>query len=132
MLEDSVTETVWRARQEKRMGSRDGQISPSDWQETRGPLLRHVVVLLAMRHGRAPQAVSSALYTGLLRKGLLSNLDELGNIARRISFLADEQLLMAELRARAVPTTTMPEPLSNESEIAAQGCPHSKDAHKCQ
>jgi hypothetical protein len=130
--EGSVTEAFWRTRQEKRIGIPNGQISPSEWQETRGPLLRHVVALLAMKHGRAPLPVSSALWKGLLRQGFLNDLDELGIIARRFSFLEDERLVLAELRVRTATTPPVRETLSKENEFAAEDSPQIKDAHICQ
>ncbi len=83
-LEDLVTEGLWQTRQEKRMGILDGQTGPSESQKTMRVLLRHQVVLLAMKHGRAPLPVSPALWKGLLRRGVLNDLYELGNIARRL------------------------------------------------
>jgi hypothetical protein len=97
-----------------------------------GPLLRQLVVLLAMKQGRAPLPVSSTLWRGLLQHGFLNDLDELGNIARRISFLGDERLLLAELRIRAGTTPHAREILSQESEIAAGDRPRIEDVHKCQ
>jgi hypothetical protein len=41
-----------------------------EWQNTIAPLLGDWVVLLAMKHRRAPLPVSSALWKGLLRKGV--------------------------------------------------------------
>lgn len=65
------------------------------------PLLRHVVVLLAMKHRRAPLPVSSSLLRGLLRHGFLNDVDELGNFARRYLFLGDERTLLAELNRQS-------------------------------
>jgi hypothetical protein len=85
-----------------------------------------------MKRGRAPLPVSSTLWKGLMRQGFLNDLDELGTIARRISFLGDERLLLAELRIRAATTPPAREILSKESEIAAGDRPQIEDAHKCQ
>ncbi len=52
------------------MGIRAGQTGQSQCRETMGPLLRDMVALLAMKRGRAPLALSSSLWKGLLRKGL--------------------------------------------------------------
>ncbi len=103
-----------------------------EWRNAIAPLLGDWVVLLAMKHQRAPLPVSSALWKSLLRKGFLNDLDELGNIARRISFLGDERLLLAELRIRAVTTPPAREILSKEREIAAEDRPQIEDTHKCQ
>ena len=129
--EESVKEALWRTRQEKRLGIRDEQTGQSEWQEAMGPLLRHLVALLAMKLGRAPLPVSSSLWKGLLRQGFLNDLDELGNIARRISFLGDERLLLAELRIRAAKRPPALEMLSKEREIEAADHPQIEDAHKC-
>ena len=96
-----------------------------------GPLLRHLVALLAMKHGRAPLPVSSTLWKTLLRQGFINDLEELGNIARRFSFLGDERMLLAELRIRAG-TPPARETLANESEVAVADRPQMKEAHKCQ
>jgi hypothetical protein len=86
----------------------DGQTDAAEWQKTTVLLLRHQIVLLAMKHGRAPLPVSSAVWKGLLRRGVLNDVHELGSIARRLSFLGDGR---------------MRETLSRESEIAVEGRP---------
>lgn len=63
-------------------------------------LLRHQVVLLAMKHGRAPLPVTSIVWRGLQRRGAVSGPYDLGNIARRLSFLGDGRLLLDELKLR--------------------------------
>ena len=122
-LEDLVTEELWPRGQEKRMGILDGQTDPSEWQKTMVFLLRHQIVLLAMKQGRAPLPVSASLWKGLLRRGVLNDLDELGNIARRLSFLGDERMLLAELKRRAVTARPARETLSTEGEITAEDRP---------
>ena len=131
-LEESVTEALWRTRQEKRTGIRDGQSSPSEWQKSMVLLLRQQVVLLAMKDGRAPLPVSAALWKGLLRRGVLNDPDNLGSIARRLSFLRDERMLLAELRIRTSTTPPVRETLSKEGEIAAEERPQIENTHKCQ
>jgi hypothetical protein len=64
-------------------------------------LLRHQVLLLAMKHGRAPLPVSPGVLKSLLRRGILNDLHDLGSVARRLSFLEDERILLAELNVRA-------------------------------
>ncbi len=103
-----------------------------EWRNTIAPLLGDWVVLLSMKRGRAPLPVSSTLWKVLLRQGFLNDLDELGNIARRFSFLGDERLLLAELRIRTATTPSVRKTLSKESEIAAEDSPQIEDAHKCQ
>src|SRR6266446_8579484 len=119
-MEGSVTEGLWRARQEKSVGILDGQADRSEWQRTMVLLFRHQVVLLAMKHSRAPLPVSPALWRGLLRRGVLSDLYELGNIARRLSFLGDGRMLLAELKIRSATTPPVRVTLSKDSEIAAE------------
>jgi hypothetical protein len=48
---------------------RDARKGLFEWRNTIAPLLGDWVVLLAMKHRRAPLPVSSALWKGLLRKG---------------------------------------------------------------
>jgi hypothetical protein len=96
------------------------------------PLLRHQVVLLAMKDRRAPMPVSATLWKGLLRRGVLNDLDDLGSVARRLSFLGDERILLAELRIRTSTTPPVRETLSKEAEIAAEDRPQIEDGHKCQ
>jgi hypothetical protein len=131
-LEESVTEALWRTRQEKRTGIRDGQSSPSEWRKSIVLLLRQQVVLRAMKDGRAPLPVSATLWKGLLRRGVLNDLDDLGSIARRLSFLRDERMLLAELRIRTSTTPPVRKTLSKEGEIAAEDRPQIEDGHKCQ
>jgi len=119
-MEDSVTEGLWRARQEKSVGILDGQADRSEWQKTMVLLFRHQVVLLAMKHSRAPLPVSPALWRGLLRRGVLSDLHELGSIARRLSFLGDGSMLLAELKLRTASKPPVREAFSEPSEIATE------------
>jgi hypothetical protein len=77
-------------------------------------LLRHQIVLLAMKHGRAP-------LPGLLRRGVLNDVYELGNIARRLSLLGDDRMFLAQLKVRTPSTRPMRETiLSRDSEIAVE------------
>jgi hypothetical protein len=86
-------------------------------------LLRQQIVLLAMKQGRAPLPVSTSLWKGLLRRGVLNDLDELGNIARRLSFLGDGRMLLAELKMRAATARPARETLPKEGEITAEDRP---------
>jgi len=122
-MEDSVTEGLWRARQEKSVGILDGQADRSEWQKTMVLLFRHQVVLLAMKHSRAPLPVSPALWRGLLRRGVLSDLHELASIAHRFSFLGDGRMLLAELKRRTTSKPPVQEALSKPSEIATEDRP---------
>jgi hypothetical protein len=122
-LEDWVKERHKQPREEKNAGILDVRKGSSEWQETMAHLFRHQVVLLAMLHGRAPQPVSPTLWKGLLRSRVLNNLYELGNVARRFSFLGDGRVLLAELRIRTTATPRVRETQPKESEIAQKDRP---------
>ena len=77
---------------------RDAGKGQFEWRNTIAPLLGDWVVLLAMKHRRAPLPVSSGLWKGLLREGFPNDLDELAILARRYLFLGDARMLLAELR----------------------------------
>ena len=111
---------------------RDARKAQFEWRNTIAQLFGDWVVLLAMKHQRAPLPVSSALWKGLLQQGVLNDLYALGNITRRFSFLGDERLLLAELRIRTPTTPPVRETLSKEEKVAAEDCPQIKDAHICQ
>jgi hypothetical protein len=108
---------------------RDARKDQFEWRNSIAPLLGDWVVLLAMKHRRAPLSVSSALWKALLRRGFLNDLDELGNVARRISFLGDERLLLAELRIRTATTPLVREILSKEDKITTEDRQQFRDAH---
>ncbi len=103
-----------------------------EWRDAIARLLGDWVVLLAMKHRRAPLPVSSALWKGLLREGLPNDLDELAILARRYLFLGDAQMLLAELRMRTTTTAPVRETLSKEGRIAAEDRPQTKEARTCQ
>jgi hypothetical protein len=102
---------------------RDACKGQFEWRTTIAPLLGDWVVLLAMRHQRAPLPVSSALWKDLLRKGFLNDLDELALFARRYLFLGDARLLLAELRIRTATTPPVRETSSIVSKIAVEDRP---------
>src|SRR5258708_22938285 len=70
-LEESVTEALWRTRQEKRTGIRDGQSSPSESRKSTTLLLPQQVPLRAMKHGPPPPPLSPTLWKCLLRRRVL-------------------------------------------------------------
>jgi hypothetical protein len=111
---------------------RDARKGQFEWRNTIAPLLGDRVVLLAMKHQRAPRPVSSALWMGLPRKGFLNDLDELKLFARRYLILGDERMLLAELRMRTATTPPGRETLSEEEKVAAEDCPKIEDAQVCQ
>jgi hypothetical protein len=95
-----LTEAIWQAREENLAVSREGRESPSEWQSCMLELLRHQVLLLAMKNGRAPLPVSPSIWKGLQKQGVLNDLYDLGSIARRLLFLGDGSMLLAELKVR--------------------------------
>ena len=111
---------------------RDAGKGQLEWRNTIAPLLGDWVVLLAMKHRRAPLPVSYALWKGLLREGFPNDLDELAILARRYLFLGDAQMLLTELRIRSATTVPVRETVSKEGKIATEDPPQIKDAHICQ
>jgi hypothetical protein len=122
-LEDLVTETFRQTTQLKRIGIREGQIGESEWRRSTMGLLRQHILLLAMKHGRAPLRLSPAVCKGLLRRGVLNDLDALGNTARRFSFLGDERILLAEIEYGSATVPSGPGTLPGESQIAEKELP---------
>jgi len=122
-LEDLVTETLRQATQAKRIGIREGQMGESEWRRLTLDVLRQHILLLAMKHGRAPLPLSPVVSRGLLRRGVLDDLDELGSIARRFSFLGDGRMLLAEIEYGWATLPSAQETLSSESQIAARELP---------
>jgi hypothetical protein len=101
----------------------DVRADPSEWRKTMIHLLYHQIVLLAMNQRRAPLPVSPALWKGLVRLGALNDLYDLGSIARRLSFLGDERILLAELKARAGTKPHVEEPEGKEIKIIEEDHP---------
>jgi hypothetical protein len=112
-----------RSRQENGFDTRDGQPDGSEWQQTMVHLLRHQIILLAMKHGRAPLSVSPALWKGLARLGALNDLYDLGSIARRLYFLGDGRILLAELKARTGARSSVEGPEASQIESAPEHRP---------
>jgi hypothetical protein len=92
-------------------------------------LLRHQVLLLAMKNGRAPLPVSPSVWKGLQRQGVLNDLYELGSIGRRLLFLGDGRMLLAELKVRGA-RRAPEEETAKQIEIAGEGSPQLKDDQK--
>src|SRR5216684_5828806 len=120
MLEESVGNAMQRARLEDGYSMLDVHASHSAWRRTLVDLLRHQVLLLAMKHGRAPLPVSPAVLKSLLRRGILNDVYDLGSVARRLSFLEDGRILLAELNVRTAKRAPVEETVSKEAEIAAE------------
>jgi hypothetical protein len=119
-LEESVGKGNQQSCQENGSDIRDGQPDASEWQKTMVHLLRHQIILLAMKHGRAPLSVSHALWKGLARLGALNDLYDLGSIARRLYFLGDGRILLAELKARTGARSFVEEPEASRIGIAPE------------
>ncbi|MGB7284470.1 MAG: hypothetical protein WBE13_19555 [Candidatus Acidiferrum sp.] len=106
--------------QDKNIENGGNQTGPSEWPQTTMELLfRRQVILLAMKHGRAPMPVTPNLWNSLLRRGILKDLYELGNVARRFSFLGDGRMLLAELRYGPAKMPGDQETSSGESKTSA-------------
>jgi hypothetical protein len=125
-----LTEAAWQAREENLAVSRDGRESPSEWHKYMLELLRHQVLLLAMKNGRAPLPVSPSLRKGLQRQGVLIDLYDVGSIARRLLFLGDGRMLLAELKIRGVARRASDEDTAKQMKIAGEGSPQLKDERK--
>jgi hypothetical protein len=122
-LEESVGKGNQGSWQENGFDSPDGQSDSFEWQKTMVHLLRHQIILLAMKHGRAPVSVSPALRKGLARLGALNDLYDLGSIARRLSFLGDGRILLAELETQLVRIPTVRGPVVKENGTEAERHP---------
>jgi hypothetical protein len=122
-LEDTVAEAFRQTTQVKRIGIREGQMGESEWRRLTLSLLRQHILLLAMKHGRAPLPLSPAVCRGLLRRGVLNDVDALGSVARRFCFLGDERMLLAEIERGWAIVPSAQETLPRESQIAASELP---------
>jgi len=118
------------AGDDKRTLDQSGLKTASDWQKTAVTLLRHQVLLLAMKDGRAPLPVSPALGRGLQRQGFLNDIYDLGIIARRLLFLGDSRILLAELRSRSTASQAAEEKSAKESKMTNEVCSQFKDQGK--
>ena len=76
-----------------------------------------------MKNGRAPLPISPALSKGLQRQGFLNDVYDLGSLARRLLFLGDGRILLAELRVQAAAKPTAEEKTPKEMENAKQSRP---------
>lgn len=93
----SETATLWQGWEKHTVAPGDEPLH-RELRKIMAPMLGHAVVLLAMKSRRAPLPVSSALWKGLLRRGLPNDLEELERVAQRYMFLGDERMLLAELK----------------------------------
>ena len=93
-------------------------------------LLRHQILLLAMKDGRAPVPVSSALWKGLQKHGLLDHVYDLGSVARRLLFLGDARILLAELDRQGAARPADEDKSSRKLEITGEDHPTLQDVKK--
>jgi hypothetical protein len=117
--EDELTEATWRAREQNGAELRNGGQGSSKSLKIDLQLLRLQVLLLAMKDGRAPLPVSRALWRGLQRYRLLNDPYDLGSVARRLLFLGDSRMLLAELRTRGSAKPDAEQKTLGQAEIAS-------------
>ena len=98
--------------------AQEPNIVPFELRKTMAQMLGDVIALLAMKHRRAPLPVSSALLGTLWMRGFPENLAELESFARRLLFLGDERMLLAELRRGRAPIASRQENSQEPSGIA--------------
>ncbi len=64
-------------------------------------LLKHLVALSAMQHGRAPLPVPRSLLKAFVHHDFPGSIDHLEALVRRYLFFGDERLVLSELRMKA-------------------------------
>jgi len=112
--------------------AQEANIVPLELRKTMAQMLGDAIALLAMKHRRAPLPVSSALLRTLWMRGFPGNLAELESFARRLLFLGDERMLLAELRRGRAPITFRPENSQEPSGIALGQRKETERGQKCQ
>jgi hypothetical protein len=112
--------------------AQEANIVPFELRKTMAQMLGDVIALLAMKHRRAPVPVSSALLRTLWMRGFPENLAELESFARRLLFLGDERMLLAELRRGPAPIASRPENSPGPSGIALGQRTETEREQKCQ
>jgi len=112
--------------------AQEANIVPFELRKTMAQMLGDVIALLAMKHRRAPVPVSSALLRTLWMRGFPENLAELESFARRLLFLGDERMLLAELRRGPAPIASRPENSPGPSGIALGQRKETEREQKCQ
>lgn len=112
--------------------AQEANIVPFGMRKTMAQMLGDVIALLAMKHRRAPLPVSSALLRTLGMRGFPENLAELESFARRLLFLGDERMLLAELRRGPAPIAFRTENLQGPSGIAMGQRTETEREQKCQ
>ena len=112
--------------------AQEANIVPLELRKTMAQILGDAIALLAMKHRRAPLPVSSALLRTLWMRGFPGNLAELESFARRLLFLGDERMLLAELRRGRAPIAFRPENSQGPAGIAPGQRKETERAQKCQ
>ena len=112
--------------------AQEANIVPLELRKTMAQMLGDAIALLAMKHRRAPLPVSSALLRTLWMRGFPGNLAELESFARRLLFLGDERMLLAELRRGRAPIAFRPENSQEPSGIALGQRKETERGQKCQ
>jgi hypothetical protein len=93
-------------------------------------LLRHQVLLLAMKNGRAPLPISPSLWKGLQRQGVLNDLYDLGEYCTTSLIPGRRRMLLAELKAQGGTRQAPEEETPKQMEIVGEGSPQPKDGRK--
>ena len=112
--------------------AQEANIVPLELRKTMAQILGDAIALLAMKHRRAPLPVSSALLRTLWMRGFPGNLAELESFARRLLFLGDERMLLAELRRRSAPITYRAANPQGPTGIAVGQRKETERGQKCQ
>jgi len=117
---------------DKPVVAQEANIVPLELRKTMAQMLGEAIALLAMKHRRAPLPVSSALLRTLWMRGFPGNLAELESFARRLLFLGDERMLLAELRRGRAPIAFRPENSQGPAGIALGQRKETERGQKCQ
>jgi hypothetical protein len=117
---------------EKPAMAQEANIVPFELRKTMAQMLGDVIALLAMKHRRAPVPVSSALLRTLWMRGFPGNLAELESFARRLLFLGDERMLLAEFRRGRAPIASRQENSQGPSGIALGQRTETEPEQECQ
>ena len=117
---------------DKPVVAQEANIVPLELRKTMAQILGDAIALLAMKHRRAPLPVSSALLRTLWMRGFPGNLAELESFARRLLFLGDERMLLAEFRRGRAPIAFRPENSQGPAGIALGQRRETERRQKCQ
>jgi hypothetical protein len=112
--------------------TQEANIVPFELRKSMAQMLGDAIAFLAMKHRRAPLPVSSALLKTLWIRGFPENLAELESLARRLLFLGDERMLLAEFRRGPAPIAFKPENSQGASGIVLGQRRETERGQKCQ